>query len=398
MIHAIGQYRAFGLATFALALFGALLATPLFRVQDVACTFVAHDLKTRELKTWGISHQTPSMLPSWSDRMSQPVRNETEVPTCNIPKPSRFDCNLSTEDYHRSNQKKIYGRYASIRRNLDYEYHAHYSRSRQRFQDSIVDSMLENTWIEDQFGQNCSQPTRPWIVFTAGVMGAGKTHVVKELDRSGFFPLHSFVSVDPDYIRHTFLPEFDWYVQQCPEVAGERTRKETGMIAEIMTQAALQKGQNVLVDGSLRDSEWYREYFEELRVQHPNIKIAILHIVAPREIVFERAEVCAICIICLVSKCPQRIQAHTCFPCLLFIIWFVQSRAKITGRVVPRELLERTMTQVPKSISTLQQSVDFVAELHNLETGSVELATEGLDWDIFRNAWTQTCSAMKAKL
>jgi hypothetical protein len=191
-----------------------------------------------------------------------------------------------------------------------------------------------------------------------------KTHVVKELDRSGLFPLHSFVSVDPDYIRHTFLPEFDWYVQQCPELAGERTRKETGMIAEILAQAALQKGQNVLVDGSLRDSEWYREYFEDLRVQHPNIKIAILHIVAPRATVFERAE----------------------------------SRAKITGRVVPRELLERTMVQVPKSIATLQQSVDFVAELHNLKTGKVELATKDLDWNMFRNAWNQTCLAMNAKL
>jgi hypothetical protein len=145
-----------------------------------------------------------------------------------------------------------------------------------------------------------------------------KTHVVKELDRSGFFPLHSFVSVDPDYIRHTFLPEFDWYVQQCPELAGERTRKETGMIAEILAQAALQKGQNVLVDGTLRDAEWYREYFGDLREQHPNIKIAILHIVAPRATVFERAEVCAMCIICVVLLIYQRkLQAHTCAPCLL---------------------------------------------------------------------------------
>jgi septation ring formation regulator EzrA len=65
---------------------------------------------------------------------------------------------------------------------------------------------------------------------------------------------------------------------------------------------------------------------------------------------------------------------------------------------VPREVLERTMAQVPKSIATLQQSVDFVAELHNLKTGKVELTTEGLDWTMFRNAWTQTCSAVKAKL
>lgn len=179
LIHGSGQHRAFGLATFAVAFFGALLATPLFKVQDVACTFLAqHDLKAKELQTWGLPLQTPSILASyWRDLMSHPVRNETDAPVCLIQKPSRFDCNLSTEDYHRSNQERLYGRYASIRGQLDYDYHAHYSRSRQMFQDSIIDSMLENTWIEDKYGQNCSQPTRPWIVFTAGVMGAGYVFV-----------------------------------------------------------------------------------------------------------------------------------------------------------------------------------------------------------------------------
>ena len=184
MIHGIGQHRAFGLFTFALALFGALLATPLFKVQDVACTFLAHDLKAKELKTWGLPLQPPSLLASWRGFMSHPLRNETDVPVCNISKPSRFDCNLSTEDYHRSNQKKIYGRYASLRKLLDYDYHAHYSQSRQMFQDSIIDSMLDNPWIEDQFGQNCSQPMRPWIVFTAGVMGAGYVFVDDGSNRS----------------------------------------------------------------------------------------------------------------------------------------------------------------------------------------------------------------------
>jgi hypothetical protein len=177
MIHGTRQYHAFGLATFAVALVGALLATPLFKVQDVACTFLAHDLKAKELETWGLPLQTPSMLASWRDLMIRPVRNETDAPVCIIKKPSTFDCNRSTEDYHRSDQEKLYGRYASIRKQLDYDYHAYYSRSRQMFQDSIIDVMLEKPWIEDKYGQNCSQPTRPWIVFTAGVMGAGYVFV-----------------------------------------------------------------------------------------------------------------------------------------------------------------------------------------------------------------------------
>jgi len=80
-------------------------------------------------------------------------------------------------------------------------------------------------------------------------------------------------------------------VDQNAEQAGELTRKESGYIAEIMTLAALQAGKNVLVDGSLRDYEWYRLYFVRLRCEYPSLKIAILHIIAPREAVFARAAV-----------------------------------------------------------------------------------------------------------
>lgn len=47
----------------------------------------------------------------------------------------------------------------------------------------------------------------------------------------------------------------------------------------------------MLVDGSLRDADWYEGYFESLRRSFKNLKIAILHITAPREAIFERARV-----------------------------------------------------------------------------------------------------------
>ena len=43
-----------------------------------------------------------------------------------------------------------------------------------------------------------------------------------------------------------------------------------------MSYDALQKGKNVLVDGSLRNAHWYLEYFRNLRDKFPIIKIAIL--------------------------------------------------------------------------------------------------------------------------
>ena len=123
----------------------------------------------------------------------------------------------------------------------------------------------------------------------------------------GLFPLQSFVAVDPDEIRQHF-PEFHMYATLSPEQAGELTHKEAGYVTEIVTAAALQKGHNVLVDGSLRDFNWYLGYFERLRKEYKALKIAILHITAPREAVFERASVsCVFFSIFIVELSPHEL-------------------------------------------------------------------------------------------
>ena len=66
---------------------------------------------------------------------------------------------------------------------------------------------------------------------------------------------------------------------------------KAGFIAEILTLAALQAGKNVLVDGSLRDAEWYKIYFQRLRQDFPSVRQAIIHVTAPRDAVFQRAAV-----------------------------------------------------------------------------------------------------------
>jgi hypothetical protein len=71
------------------------------------------------------------------------------------------------------------------------------------------------------------------------------------------------------------------------------------------------------------------------------------------------------------------------FACLIFLFVCLESRADYKVASFP-EVLERTMLRKPKSIATLQQSVDFVAEPQS-ENWQVELMTKG---------WTGTCSIM----
>jgi len=184
--------------------------------------------------------------------------------------------------------------------------------------------------------------------------GAGKSFTIRHLANKGRFPLQNFVVVDPDSVRRD-LPEFDHYVKLVPDQAGERTRKESGMISELITEAALQRGQNVLVDGTLRNSTWYTSYFTSLRERYPRIQIGILHVTAPRQAVLERAH----------------------------------SRAKTTGRVVPQDLLEHTMLQVPRSIDILSHQADVTVQLHNAPGASdVEIVTpDNMTWESFTEMW-----------
>jgi len=251
------------------------------------------------------------------------------------------------------NDFEFYGEFKDLRASLDYSYHCNYRKERQEFQDHLIQRTLRASLIRDKNGYVCTTPNEPWIVFTAGAMGAGKSHTINKLQKLNRFPLSAFVSVDPDEIRRE-LPEYDLYIKTKPLQAGELTRKEAGYIAELIILAALKKGKNVLVDGSLRDHKWYSSYFSNLREEYSGLRIAILHITASRDLVFKRAK----------------------------------SRAQDTGRVVPHETIELSFEQVPRSVAALRPMSDYHAELINND--EIELNNES--WESFVNQWIQTCA------
>lgn len=102
-----------------------------------------------------------------------------------------------------------------------------------------------------------------------------------------------------------------------------------------MSHDALQKGKNVLVDGSLRNTYWYQEYFTDLRLQFPTLKIAIIHVTAQEDTVLRRAE----------------------------------ARANYTGRKVPAEVILESMRIIPESLKVLSPMCDFVASFSNEDGG-----------------------------
>lgn len=57
----------------------------------------------------------------------------------------------------------------------------------------------------------------------------------------------------------------------------ERTHK-AGLMAEILEETSLLEGRNILVDGSMRDGEWYAQHVADLRRRFPWLRVAIIHV------------------------------------------------------------------------------------------------------------------------
>lgn len=142
-------------------------------------------------------------------------------------------------------------KYQTLRDRLDPTYHDTYNKSRLMFQDNLLDQYLLQRQPSKQQPTNChNQPQ--WLVATAGAMGAGKSHTLHELHQRQRFDLDRYLVVDPDIVRQQYLPEYSQFVQTHPHWAGEWTRKEAGLLCELLIWEGLRRSWNVLVDGSLR--------------------------------------------------------------------------------------------------------------------------------------------------
>ncbi len=256
---------------------------------------------------------------------------------------SSYDNSRSTEDNYSTDKAVYVGKFADIRKCLDYSYHKHYTTERQLFQDKIMQLFdasspkLETTpkgstiHKRNSFSRDkCDDPVQRWLLFTAGAMGAGKTHTLLWLSRRDIFPLETFVRVDPDALRD-LLPETRKYQALDQETAAQMTQKEVGYMAEILTMYALRQNKNVLVDGSLRNYEWYQQYITAIREDYPSFNIGILHVLAPESTVL--------------SRC--------------------RSREAVTGRHVPEEVVRESMAQLRVAIHALAPFVDCVVTFEN---------------------------------
>jgi hypothetical protein len=145
-----------------------IIVALLFSMASLELSTVATDQRN-QISRW-LANKGPSLLTSYwlFSPLGMLLQKDKE-------KEKHYDWNISTEDNFRSDNQEFHGTFRSTRRRLDHSYHANYSPNRQEIQDSIIESMLFPTKVKDfDTGTECSVPTEPWIVFTAGVYGVFK--------------------------------------------------------------------------------------------------------------------------------------------------------------------------------------------------------------------------------
>ena len=234
--------------------------------------------------------------------------------------PAGYDFSKTTNDSYKNPKMEFFGEFADIRRTRDYNYHVNYTRERQAWQDHVIKSIVLRH----------REQSEPWIVFTCGAMGAGKGYTMRYMSSHGYFPLENVVRIDPDYIK-TVMPEWNGYLTTDTYTAGSLTHRESGYIQEIAQEVALRSKQNIWVDGSLKDGDWFSLVFDDIRTRFPAYKIAIFYIYADEKVVRER----------------------------------IEERGKRTGRYVTEEALRRSLMAPSDSLHKLTHKSDFIARIDN---------------------------------
>jgi hypothetical protein len=173
-------------------------------------------------------------------------------------------------------------KYEYIKQYIDLIYHSEkYDEQREQLHQEIIDIYFKNKTPNDK-----EHSLR--LIFTAGCYGAGKSNVMKYLEKHGKINLNDYVYVDQDKIR-PFIPEYLSYLSENSYTAGFKTNKETSYLAEFIQKHALFNNYNVIVDGSLRDWKWYITYIEWIKQMFPLYEIVIIFVEAEYINVLERS-------------------------------------------------------------------------------------------------------------
>jgi len=264
-----------------------------------------------------------------------------------------YDYTKDTSENYKKDDLIFHGAFKDLRSRVDYGYHNNYTKKRQLWQDEIVKRNV----------CRLNPQIQPWIVYTCGPMGVGKGYALGWMSEQGYFPLENLVHIDPDHFK-LLMPEWEGYVKANAENAGGMCHKESSFIQEIAQEVALMRNQNIWVDGSLRNTDWFSIVFKDIRERFPMYKLAIFIVEAEEQEIRNR----------------------------------IQKRGEETGRFVPEQMLASSLMTGQRAMNKLLPLCDFCARIDNSGDTPRLLSFETIDrsgnWAVLKNQF-QTQSSIR---
>jgi hypothetical protein len=238
---------------------------------------------------------------------------------------SGYNYQLSTRaNYGSTKDESCGGEFADARALIDSNHHGYYVKSRQEWQDKFLRSMFREL-------RGISGSALPWLIFTCGAMGSGKTFVQRWCKENKFLVEWELaVIIDSDSIKEA-MPEWPGYLAHNPHNAGSSCHEESVYVQEIGHECAMSRSLDVCVDGSLSDWQWNSKLFSRIRAKYPHYRIAIIAVHVEESTARRR--------------CAQR---------------FISE-----GRAIPNNAFVRSLAATSTSLDSLGPMADAVVHISN---------------------------------
>ncbi|MBP7844016.1 MAG: zeta toxin family protein [Proteobacteria bacterium] len=218
---------------------------------------------------------------------------------------------------------------------VDRPWHGYYSDDRHAFQKTII----------DQYLAHLHPSSNPEVILTAGAFGSGKTRILGELFAQGWIQREEFLVINMDHFRN-MIPEYLLLVDLMknePKVyeaiaaefhlkdPGSFVQIEVGYLQEMLLWQALERGVNIIIDGSMANKEYFERFLNAMRTRFNKYQsVGVIHADAGDKTV-ERAV----------------------------------RRGLENSRVINPDLVKKSIAEVTATFAALKSKFDFYVEVDN---------------------------------
>ncbi len=127
---------------------------------------------------------------------------------------------------------------------------------------------------------------QPEITFMGGGTATGKS-TIRDIHLSQLPNPDEFIIIDCDSIKE-MIPEYKQLQKENKDTAANLVHQESGDIAEMLLEEALQHRLHIMFDGTMKDYEYYYDLIQRIKEMGYIVSALVVH--APIEVAFEREE------------------------------------------------------------------------------------------------------------